>query len=102
MENAMFQIREAIGHSQMFFKIGVLKNSVNFTGKMLCWSHFFNKVAGLEKSANLSERDFSMGVFLWNLQIFYKHIFLKKASLVAASKIKKVFDQKIVSAFCYD
>ena len=64
MENAMFQIREAIGHSQMFFKIGVLKNSVNFTGKMLCWSHFFNKVAGLEKSANLSERDFSMGVFL--------------------------------------
>ena len=28
-------------------KIGVLKNFVNFTGKHLCWSIFFNKVAGL-------------------------------------------------------
>ena len=34
MENwyAMFQIREAVGHSQMFFKIDVLKN---FTKKIL-------------------------------------------------------------------
>ena len=38
MENlyAMFQIRKAVGHSQMFFKIGVLKNFANFTGKILC------------------------------------------------------------------
>ena len=32
----------------MFFKIGVLKNFVNFIGKHLCWSFVFNKVAGLE------------------------------------------------------
>ena len=25
-------------HSQMFFKIGVLKKFVNYTGKHLCWS----------------------------------------------------------------
>ena len=32
---------------QMFFKIGVLKNFGTFTAKQLCWSLFFNKVAGL-------------------------------------------------------
>ena len=29
--------------SQMFFKIGVLKNFANFTGKNLCWSLFLIK-----------------------------------------------------------
>ena len=33
--------------SQMFFKIGVLKNFTLFTGKHLCWSLFCNKVAGI-------------------------------------------------------
>ena len=46
------------------FKIGALKNFANFTGNILCWSHFFNKVAGLEKSVTLSKRDSSKGVFL--------------------------------------
>ena len=38
MENlyAMFQIREAVGHLQMFVKIGALKNFANFTRKILC------------------------------------------------------------------
>ena len=30
--------------SQMFFKISVLKNFTNFTGKHLCWILIFNKV----------------------------------------------------------
>ena len=30
---------------QMFFKIGILKKSANFTGKHLYWSLFFHKVA---------------------------------------------------------
>ena len=29
--------------SQMFFKIDVIKNFVNFTGKHLCWSLFLIK-----------------------------------------------------------
>ena len=33
--------------SQMLVNIGVLENFTNFTGKYLCWSLFFNKVAGL-------------------------------------------------------
>ena len=32
--------------TQMFFKIDVLKNFAMFVGKHLCWSFFFNNVAG--------------------------------------------------------
>ena len=32
---------------EAFFKLGVLKNFAKFTGKHLCQSLFFNKVAGL-------------------------------------------------------
>ena len=58
MENsyAIFQIREAVGRSQMsssrsqtFFKIGVLKNVANFTGRDLCWSLFLIKLQALKK-----------------------------------------------------
>ena len=59
MENsyAIFQIREAISRSQMFFKIekGVLKNVANFAGKILCWSRFLIK-KGLKKSATLLKK----------------------------------------------
>ena len=34
--------------SQMFFKIGVLKNIANFTGKHLCWSLFLIKLQAYE------------------------------------------------------
>ena len=30
--------------SQMFYKIGVLKNFAKFTRKHLCWSHFLIKL----------------------------------------------------------
>ena len=36
--------------SQMFFKIGVLKNFAVFTGKRPCWSLLYDKVAGLKDS----------------------------------------------------
>ena len=32
---------------ELFYKKGVLKNLAKFTGKHLCWSFFFKKVAGL-------------------------------------------------------
>ena len=34
--------------SQMHFNIGVLQNFENFTGKYLCWTLFFNKVAKVQ------------------------------------------------------
>ena len=50
-------------HLELFYKKGVLKNFAKFTGKNLCQSLFFNKVAGLGKGT-LLKRSFSIGVFL--------------------------------------
>ena len=33
---------------ELFSKKGALRNLIKFTGKHLCQSHFFNKVAGLQ------------------------------------------------------
>ena len=60
--------------SQMFFKIGVLKTAANFTGKHLCWSLFFNKVAGLGSAEELVRIKF--------IQINFSD-FLKQAVILA-------------------
>ena len=49
--------------SQMFFKIGVLKNFANFTAKHLCWSTFFIKLQAW-RAATLLKRDSNTGVIL--------------------------------------
>ena len=36
---------------EMFYKKGVLENLAKFTGKNLCRSLFFNKVAGLQSNS---------------------------------------------------
>ena len=48
MENSyvMFQMREVVGLSQMFYKRGLLKNFANFTGKCQCWSLFLINLQG--------------------------------------------------------
>ena len=38
------------GRSRMFFKVGVLKNFANFTGKQLCWSLFLKKLQAFRSS----------------------------------------------------
>ena len=48
---------------QMFIKI------VNFTGKHLCWSLFFKKLAG-SRPATLFKKGFNTGFFLWGLRNF--------------------------------
>ena len=54
------QITKAVtnrgSRSQMSFKIGPLKNFKIFTGKHLCWSLFFNKVAGLQACNFIKKR----------------------------------------------
>ena len=49
--------------SQMFFKIGALKNFTNFTGKHPCWSLFLTKLQALWP-ATLLKRDSNTSVFL--------------------------------------
>ena len=50
---------------EVFLKKGVLRNFAKFTGKHLCESAFFNKVAA------------ACNVFLWILQNFSEHLFLQ-------------------------
>ena len=50
---------------QMFFKIEVLKNFANFTGKHLCWSLFLIKFINATLSnATLLKRDSNASIFL--------------------------------------
>ena len=62
--------------SQMFFKIGVLKNFANFIGKHQCWNIFLIKLQAWRPST-LLKRDSNAGVFLLNLRYFTEHFFLK-------------------------
>ena len=43
-------------HQRCSMKKNVLRNSAKFTGKHLCWSLFFNKVAGLRPASLLKKR----------------------------------------------
>ena len=48
--------KETVNHSQMFYKIGVLKMLAKFKGKHLCQSHSLNKVTGLRPATLLKKR----------------------------------------------
>ena len=43
-------------HPEVFCEKGVLRNFAKFTGKHLCQSLFFNKVAGLRPATLLKRR----------------------------------------------
>ena len=61
---------------EVLSKKGVLKNFAKFTGKQMCQSLFFNKVAGLI----LIKKDSGTRVFLWILQKNFKAPFLNNTS----------------------
>ena len=48
--------RRRSSHRSCFTRKGVLKNLAKFTEKYLCWSPFFNKVAGLRPVTLLKKR----------------------------------------------
>ena len=55
-------------HPEVFYKKGILKNFVKFTGKHLCQNLFFNNVVGLK--LQVAKRDSRTGGFLRILQKF--------------------------------
>ena len=77
--NAMFHIREAVGRSQRFFKIGVLKFFCKFRRKVPVLESLFNKVAGLKRSATLLKRD-STQVFPCEICEIFKNTLLQNTS----------------------
>ena len=70
--------------SKVFCKKGVLKNFTKFTGKHLCQSLFFNKVAGL-RPATLLKKTLAQ-VFSCDFCEISKNTFFHRTPLVAASK----------------
>ena len=63
-EESLRNLLRRSSRSQMFFKIGVLKNFVIFTAKYLCWDLFSIKLQAC-RAATLLKRDSNRGVFLW-------------------------------------
>ena len=66
----------------MFFKIGVLKNFVIFTGKYLYWRLFLIK---------LSPKSLQHRYFLVNIAKFLRTPFLRKTSVAASAVLKNSY-----------
>ena len=67
-------------------KKGILRNLTKFTGKHLCQSLFFNKVAGL----NFIKKETLAQVFSSQFRKISKNTFYYRTPLVAASDITKL------------
>ena len=68
---------------EVFCKKGVLGNFAKFTGKHLCQSLFFNKVAG--GACNFIKKETLAQVFSCEFCEISKNIFSQRTPLVAAS-----------------
>ena len=68
-------------HRKLYIKIGVLKNFAKFTGKHLCQSIFFNKVAGLNP-ATLLKKSLCHWCFPANFEKFLRPLFLQNGRLL--------------------
>ena len=66
----------------MFFKIDVLKNFVNFTGKHLCWKFGFNKIAGIRPATLL--KDTPTRVFFCKICKILKYLFYRIPPVIAS------------------
>ena len=65
------------GHRRCSVRKVVLRNFVKFTGKHLCQSFFFSKVAGLRPATLLKKRDSVISVFLRILRNLQEHLFYR-------------------------
>ena len=92
----IYRVKVRNSRSQVFFRIGVLKNFAIFTGRHLCWSLFLMKSQAF-RPASLLNRDFNIGVFLWILPeqcVFYE---MKLFSHLASAKVNS--DIKLIQLF---
>ena len=75
----------------MFFKIGVLKNFAKFTGKHLCQSLFFNKVAGLRLAILLKKRHWHRWFPLNFAKNFKNTFFLRTPPMPASVELYRIW-----------
>ena len=71
--------------SDVFCKKSVLRNFVRFTGKHLCQSRFFNKVAGL-RPGTLLKKETLVQVLSWEFCEISKNTFFHRTPPAAASE----------------
>ena len=69
-------------------------NFAKFTGKHLCWSIFFNKVAGL-RSATLLKKECLAQVFSYKFFEMFKNTFFHRTLSVAASENAKTLEENV-------
>ena len=94
----IFKINFRSSRPEVFCRKGVLRNFAKFTGKHLCQSLFFNKVAGLRQVCISLMQIASMNVFLFHVitgkQCFlYKFIVTQRfgATVMLLRSLKQVF-----------
>ena len=75
-------------HCSHSIKKAILKDFVRFTGKHLCWSLFFNKLAGLSP-VTLLKRNSNTDVFFANIEKFGRSPILK--NICEQLHFRKVF-----------
>ena len=76
--------RHRSSHRRSSVRKGVLRNFAKLTGKHLCQSLFFNKVAGL-RPATLLKKETLAQVFSCEFCEISKNTFFQRTPLVAAS-----------------
>ena len=80
--------------SQIFLKLGALKNFANFTGKHLCWNvFFFWRPSGLQ----LYQKETPTQVLPCEIYEIFKSIFFYRMPPVATSGICNVSHRAVVS-----
>ena len=83
----------------MFGEKGVPRNFAKFTGKDLCQSLFFNKVAGA--ACNFIKKETLAQVFSFEFYEIFKNTFFYRTPLVAASEDHKEFKYNFQVSFFF-
>ena len=84
MINPLHLCRSRRSRPEVFCKKGVLRNFTKFTGKHLCQSLFFNKVAGL--ACKFIKKQTLAQLFSCEFCEISKNTFLHRTPLVATSE----------------
>ena len=87
--------------SQMFFKIGVLKNFTIFTRKYLCWNLFVIQLQSTSP-ATILKGNYSTSVFLWTLPNFKDLLWKTSENGCFCNLMKVLFDHEISFWTCYE